>query len=61
MRMRLSTDLERASWRALKSPAEPGMATEMKRNFPRYDCHFFWLTRDVEARSEKISARATFR
>ena len=29
---------ERDSCRALKSPAEPGMATEMKRGFPRCDC-----------------------
>ena len=50
-----------ATWRALNSPAQPGIAVETKRSFPRYFCQVLLLTRRQEARSWKMVARVSLR
>ena len=61
MRMRLSGALLRASWSALKREADPGMAVETKRSFPRMLCQALRETRLVLLRLVKIVARVSLR
>ena len=51
IRMRPWLERWRASCSAENSPAEPGIATDMNRSFPRILCQCFSVTRVREARS----------
>ena len=61
MRMRPFLQRFRASWRALKSPAEPLMAIETNRSLPRVRRNFLWEMRLDPARSVKIWASSSLR
>ena len=61
MRIRLFLAWLSASCRALKSPADPLMAVETNRSFPRILWNFLWETRLVLARSVKIWASSSLR
>ena len=59
--MRLPFALVRASWRAQKSPADPGTATDTNRSLPRMLIQDLLLTRLAPFSSVKIWARDSFR
>ena len=61
MRIRPSLLRFRASCRALKVPAEPGMAMETNRSFPRILCQRLAEIRLAAWSSPKILARASLR
>jgi hypothetical protein len=61
MRMRPFLERLSASWRALKSPADPLMAVETNRSLPRTLSNFLWETRLEEAKSVKIWASSSLR
>jgi hypothetical protein len=61
MRTRFPLALLWASWSALKSPAQPGIAMDTNRSFPKYFCQVLLLTRRQEARSWKMVAKVSLR